>query len=241
MTAHLTEEEQLEALKRWWDTNGKATLVGIAVAVAGYFGWQGWQDHQRIQAENASHVYQNLVEASLVEPGQTLTEEKRATATHLAQQLKSDYGSSLYAHNAALVMAKLAVEANELDKAAEELNWVLSQGPTQGVALIARLRLARVQAAKGDFDQALQTLEGVEADTFAAAYAEVRGDIYLAQNKLDEARAAYQLAMAKLLPEQGSQRNLLQMKLDDLRLPAVDEEDAGEDKTESEADTGADA
>ena len=233
MTAHLSEEEQIEALKRWWDENGKSTLVSVVIVVAGYFGWQGWQDHQRNQAETASAVYQNLVEASLAEPA-ALSEEKRATATHLAQQLKNEHGSSLYAQNAALVMAKLAVESNELDKAAEELSWVLSQNPQQGVALITRLRLARVQAAQGNYDLALQTLEGVEAETFTAAYAEVRGDIYLAQNKTGEARAAYQLALDKLLPSQGGQRNLLQMKLDDLKS-------AVSDATETDAGTGADA
>lgn len=223
MTAHLTEEEQLEALKRWWNENGKATVVGVVLAVGAYFGWQGWQDHQRSQAESASLIYQDLVEATVTTAGETLADDKRATASHLANQLKSDYRSSQYAQNAALFMAKLAVDANELDRATEELNWVLDQKPSQGIELLTRLRLARVQASQGAYDDALATLAAVEPDTFAASFAEVRGDIYLAQGKTSEARGAYQLALNSLLEQQASRRPLLQMKLDDLQQPAPPE------------------
>jgi len=233
VTAHLTEEEQLEALKRWWNENGKATLVGVVLAVGGYFGWQGWQDHQRSQAESASLIYQNLVEATITTAGESLAEDKRATAAHLAGQLKSDYRGSQYAQNAALFMAKLAVEANELDKAVEELNWVLDQNPSQGIELLTRLRLARVQASQGAYDKALAILAAAEPETFAAAFAEVRGDIYLAQGKTSEARGAYQLALNSLLEQQANRRLLLQMKLDDLQQPAPT---ATDETTDSEGD-----
>lgn len=217
MTAHLTEEEQLEALKRWWQENGKFTVVLVALVVAGWFGWQGWQERQRQQAEAASLVYQDLVEASIVEADESLAEDKRATATHLAGQLKSEYASSQYAQNAALYLAKLAVESRELDKAVAELQWVLDQNPEQGVELVTRLRLARVYAAQNAYEKALTTLEGDNVEAFAAAYAEVRGDIYVAQNKAQQARAAYQLALDKLLPGQASRRELIQIKLGDLQ------------------------
>jgi predicted negative regulator of RcsB-dependent stress response len=50
---HITEEEQIEALKRWWEENGKQTLLGIALIVGGYFGWQAWTDHGVEQASAA--------------------------------------------------------------------------------------------------------------------------------------------------------------------------------------------
>jgi len=35
---HITEEEQIEAFKRWWNENGRSVVVGIVLAVVGYFG-----------------------------------------------------------------------------------------------------------------------------------------------------------------------------------------------------------
>jgi predicted negative regulator of RcsB-dependent stress response len=35
-----TEEEQLAAIKDWWQRNGKPLLTGGVLALAGVFGWQ---------------------------------------------------------------------------------------------------------------------------------------------------------------------------------------------------------
>ena len=92
----------------------------MALAAGVWFGWQGWQDSQRASAEAASLIYQDLVEASNTANGEALSDDSRATATHLAGQLKEEYSSSLYAQNAVLFLAKLAVEERQLEKAAAE-------------------------------------------------------------------------------------------------------------------------
>ena len=51
MDAYRTDDEQVEALKRWWKENGTSTLLMVAVAVGGYFGWQAWDTRQVQQAE----------------------------------------------------------------------------------------------------------------------------------------------------------------------------------------------
>ncbi len=222
MADHLTEEEQLEALKRRWRENGKSTLLGVCVALAAYFAWGLWKDHQRQQTEAASALFQGLLEAVAVEPGKTLTEEKRSTAMHLAGQLKDAHSSSLYAYQAALFMAKLAVEKNELDKAAEQLRWILSQGPTTAIERVVRLRLSRVLLAQQNYKEALSALSGEVDAGFESVYAEVRGDIYVAQGEDIQARAAYQAALDKLSAEQNSRRAMLQMKLDNLKTATDD-------------------
>ncbi len=35
-----TEEEQIEAIKRWWKENGVSLLIGAAIAAAGVFAWK---------------------------------------------------------------------------------------------------------------------------------------------------------------------------------------------------------
>ncbi len=219
MTAHLTEEEQLEALKRWWNENGKSTIAAVVLAVGGYFGWESWQTSQQQQAEAASALYQDLLEAAIVEPGQSLDDATAATANHLAATLKDSHSSSLYAAQAALILAKLSVEDGRLDEAAVELEWVLAQKPELELRLLAQLRLARVAIAQQDYDKALSLLtvaDGVDLASYSASYAEVRGDVYLMQGQTDQARNEYQSALAQLAAG-SSRRQILEMKLNDIQ------------------------
>lgn len=218
MSEHLTEEEQLEALKRWWKENGKNTVAAVVVAVGGYFGFEFWQEQARVAQEQASDKYQTLVEAVITAPGESASEVQLATAASLASELKAEAPASFYGQSAALFMAKVAVEANELDKAEAELKWLLEQNPEQAVALVARLRLARVQAAAGKYESALTALSGAEEGSFAAAYAETRGDIFLQQGNSDAARSAYQLAQQLNATAGAMPNSALQAKLDDLTV-----------------------
>ncbi len=219
MTAHLTEEEQLEALKRWWNENGKSTIAAVVLAVGGYFGWESWQTSQQQQAEAASALYQDLLEAAIVEPGQSLDDAAEATANHLAATLKDSHSSSLYAAQAALILAKLSVDDGRLDEAAVELEWVLGQKPDLELRLLAQLRLARVAIAQQDYDKALSLLaaaDGVELASYSSSYAEVRGDVYILQGMTDQARNEYQSALAQL-EASSSRRQILEMKLNDIQ------------------------
>ena len=63
MEPYSTEEEQLEALRRWWNENGRSTLTAVLFAVAAGFGWQAWKANEVQQHEQASDVYQTLVQA----------------------------------------------------------------------------------------------------------------------------------------------------------------------------------
>ena len=64
MADHLEDDEQVEALKRWWDENGKSTMVAIALAVAGTVGWQQYQGWTVSQAERASEVWESISRTS---------------------------------------------------------------------------------------------------------------------------------------------------------------------------------
>ncbi|GAA5315442.1 MAG: YfgM family protein [Candidatus Pelagadaptatus aseana] len=221
MSAHLTEEEQLEALKRWWNENGKSTVVGVAVVVAGYFGWQGWEANQQRQAEIASNSYQDIMEALEVAPGQPLSEEKRATVVHLSEGLKADHENSLYASQAALFLAKMAVEKDELGKAAAELQWVIERNVDGSLTRLAKNRLARVLLAQQDYDAALALVADSDSGAFKSLFAESRGDILLAKGDTQQARAAYELAQQSMTEADRSRFALLSMKLDDLKTASV--------------------
>lgn len=230
MESYRTEEEQVEALRRWWDENGRSVVVAIVVALAAGFGWKSWQDYSQQQQFGASDIYQELLENS----GQVApTAEQLALSNTLAGQLKTEYASSTYAQFAALQLAKLAVQEGNLVEAEAQLRWVLKKADKTGdTAQVAQLRLARVLAAKGDSEQALKVLNAAAPSSYQATYALARGDILLAQGRTAEARDAY--SEAKLTAAQSASQvslSLLDQKLESLApvparelIPAVAEE-----------------
>ena len=223
MSVHLTEEEQIEALKRWWKEYGKVLVAAVVIGIAAYLGWGAWKDQQRAKAEKASATYEQLVKLINQEPGKAMSDIDRTMATQFANELKSGNSKSLYAQTAAFFLAKVAVEENKLDQAVTELQWVLATKPDVTTEQIARLRLAKVLTARQSYDDALAQLAQEPAAALAGEYAEARGDIYKLQGDLDKARTAYESALAATNPQQQERFMLLQMKVDDLKLlqPAV--------------------
>lgn len=209
-----TDEEQVQALKQWWDENGKSLLLGVAVALAAVFGWKGWQQQEAVKTENASILYQNMLDAVVGAIGPRQDEAQSATANHLAEQLKSDYTESSYAKYAAMIMARVAVDKNDLPLALQQLDWVLVNQPTESMFVMASMRKARIIAAQGDVDKALGLLGSVPADAHKASLEELKGDLYLQAGDADKARSAYVAATQAL--EDGMPQPLLEMKLNDL-------------------------
>ncbi|GAB1263426.1 YfgM family protein [Aurantivibrio infirmus] len=241
MSEHITEEEQIEALKRWWNENGRSLVIGVVLAVAGYFGWQGWQAQQQQAREAASILYTDLLEAGNVAPGQQITEDQAFKIKGFASTLKETYGNTLYAAEAALVLAKVSVEQKDFALAESELRWVIETEINRPITLLARQRLAQVLYGQEKYDDALSVLKEVEPGAFAAVYAELEGDIYVAQQKIPEAISAYELAMEQLLEPQASRNGIIQMKLDDIQIASTDSVAAPRSEpaaieTESEAD-----
>jgi predicted negative regulator of RcsB-dependent stress response len=213
VSTYRTEEEQVEAIKSWWKENGKQVVTIVLLFSALVFGWRWWQDHTINTRSEAGTQYQQLLE--VIEQGSRgpANETQLQTAKHLTDVLKKDYGSSIYAKYAALLMAKLAVDKGDYAKAEEQLQWVLDNGAELALESLARLRLARIKFASGDADSALAMLEGHKGGFYAAAYEEAKGDIYLDKDEKEKARKAYQAALT-LYKQQGSRPGpLLEMKL----------------------------
>ncbi|QOR40123.1 tetratricopeptide repeat protein [Billgrantia diversa] len=202
-----TEEEQLEAIKRWWKENGTSLIAGVAIAIAGVVGWNAWQSYQDNQAQAASMRYQQVV--NLVDSEET--DEARG----LIAEITDDHGGTLYADLARLIDARLAVDEGELDKAREILDGVIASSKREYVQGLARLRLARLQVATNDAEAALDTLARDVPAALTAQQADVRGDALHALGRDDEARQAWQEALA--VAEQRNQPIYgVQLKLDDL-------------------------
>ncbi len=230
MVSDRTEEEQVEALKAWWDENGTSLIIGIVVVLAGVFGFRTWESNKMAAADAASSLYEDLAQAVEVGTFDTLSEERKSTAQFVANQLKTEYPESTYAHFAAMHLAKIAVEDGELETAEEELNWALSHDVNDELGVIVNERLARVKYAKETYGEALAQLDSVEPGAHKSSYEELRGDIYFAMGEMDQAREAYQRALDAL--ENPDTRPFLKMKLQDLVAPATEIAISGEEVTE---------
>ena len=207
-----TEEEQIETLKKWWAENGRAIILGVLIGGGAIFGWRWWESYQLQQAQTASIDYQDV-----------LSEFNNGNAKRVGagvQSLRNDYASTPYAALASLLVAKLAVDGNDLDGAVEALRWAMQNSPEQDVRNIATLRLSRVLSAQENYDEAFNLLNREFPMTYTALVEEVKGDIWVAQGNPALARAAYARAQAANQTQGNS--SLLQMKLDDLAVTVND-------------------
>lgn len=220
MDTYRTEEEQVEALKRWFRDNGRSLVTAILIALILVFGFRYWQDSQLRQREAASAQYENL-KAAVRSWDQEAKPESLTTAKTLADTLKKDFEKSAYAQFAALLKARLLVKENDLAGAEAELRWVLDHKPTADLAALTQVRLARVLHAKGDDAAALAQIEGVSAGSYRFMVEKVRGDILLAKGDSAGARTAYEKAkeLEKQLDKPVNDA-LLDIKLGDLQVAA---------------------
>jgi len=206
-----TEEEQLEAIKRWWKENGTSLIAGVVIAAAGVFGWNAWQDYQAGQAEAASMRYQQLLDLSGQED---LDEPTRQRANALVDEITDEHGDTLYAELAQLLDARLAIDAGDRDGARAALEALIEGSQRDYLSGLARLRLARLQLAEGRPAAALSTLEGVP-ETLAAQRADAQGDAQHALGHEERARDAWRKALS-LADDRGQPLYGVQLKLDDL-------------------------
>jgi len=203
-----TEDEQLEALKKWWLENGLSIVAGVVIGIVAIFGWRGWQSHQRTIAVAASSLYTETIV--------NIRQGNTTRAREVANQLLAEYGSSGYATFAALLLARLDVDENNDQAALEQLQWVLDNADQEGLKHLARLRMARVHLAMHQPEKALEVLDVPSQGKFTAGYEELKGDIYVQLNQIDRARTSYQLALAESDSPAGNNNIYLQLKLDDI-------------------------
>ncbi|GAA6184396.1 MULTISPECIES: YfgM family protein [Alteromonadaceae] len=200
MEEFATEEQQVEAIKRFWRENGLAIAVGVILGVGGLYGWRYYNDTQIAEKEAASRSYEQL--------SATLTSENTQKAEAFVAGNKGGYSILT-----ALQLAKLSVEEGDLEKAASHLKYVANNADDEAIKSVANLRLARVQNSLSQFDQAMASLDLVTQPAFVAQVDEIKGDIYVNQSKFDAAKEAYSASL-----DANANNQLVKMKLDNLAV-----------------------
>lgn len=205
MTEYETEEQRVEAIRRWWSENGTSIILGAVLGIGLLLGWRGWAYWKEKTAQEASEHY-GRVAAALVSGDLEVAERE-------ADLLKSEYASTPYAAIAALALARLDAARGRLEEAAAELQWVMDEARQETAAQVARLRLARVRIDQGRAQEALPLLEALPP-AYTALAEEVRGDALREIGDTEGARAAYDRALAA-----GGTGRYLQWKRADLGDP----------------------
>ncbi len=203
----LEEQDKLDDLKAWWSRWGNtisAVVIAACLAVVAFQGWRWWQAKQ---ADEASALY-GAVSAAL-------RTGDLARAKDAVAQLSDRYAGTGYAPRAALVYARMLFDQGDKAGAKAQLQWVVDRGGDDEVRDVARFRLAEVQFDEKAYDAALSTLDARHAEAFGGVYADLRGDILTAAGRPNEARTAYQTALARL-DAKSPYKVYVQVKLDAL-------------------------
>jgi len=203
----LQEQEQLDALKAFWNRYGSLVTWLMVLLLAGYAGWNGWTWWQRDQAVKAGAMFDELDRSA--QAGDA------AKTARIFADLKERFPRTAFAQQGALTTAKLQFDQGQLDAARDTLVWVAEKGLEEEIRTVARLRLAGLQADAKQFDAALKTLDAATAPTFEALVADRRGDVLAAQGKPELARAAYQTAWAAM-SDKVDYKRLVEAKLTSL-------------------------
>ena len=204
MAYDLEEQEQIANFKAFWSRFGNLITWVLILALGGYAAWNFWNAHQRTQTAEASGLYDSLTEA--------VQAHDMAKVQRISGDIESKFGSTAYAQMAALAAAKGAFEANDLKTAKAQLQWAIDHGDDEYKA-VAKLRMSGLLLDEKAFDGALAVLNGEFPAQFAAEVQDRKGDVFVAQNKLPDARTAYQAALDKMEKNHPG-RQVVQVKLD---------------------------
>ena len=164
-------------------------LAGVAVVAAGFGGWH------LLAGARASIA--TLDGRRALQPGARCVHAQRSGRRRARSPIgwcRNSVAAPTRPGN--LAAARVQTEAQQFDQAAARLLQVMQHTHDPALALVARLRLARVQLAQNKPDDAIKTLDAVPPGAFSARYAEVRGDALLAKGDRAGALKQYRAARA---------------------------------------------
>lgn len=199
----ISDKEQIQIFKDWGKQYGGYILLVILVFLVANFGWRYWQQYRYQRLERASINYTQMLTA--------LEQQKNEEVKLYAKQLIQNYAKSSYASMAALILAKIAVQAGDLQLAQEQLQFVIKKSSNKTLSQLARIRVARILLATKKPQAALDLLTIVDDNAYQTEISEVSGDALLELGKVAAAKQAYQ--EAENVNIEDAKSPLLQLKM----------------------------
>lgn len=207
-----SEDQQIEAIKKWLKDNGASMLLGLGIGIGALLGWREYLAYQTDHSAEASDLYQAV---------QTQVAQNRLDAEHInkADIIRNEYSDTPYAAMVSLAQAKYEFENGNADAALMHLHWASQNSPEAEVRHVADLRRARILIAQKKYAEAETILLGDHPAGFTAGYEELKGDLYAAQGDTAQARVAYDKAINA---SEGGASRWLRLKRQDLGSSDLD-------------------
>ncbi|HFP9220666.1 TPA: YfgM family protein [Raoultella planticola] len=206
METYNNENDQVDALKRFFAENGKALAVGVILGIGALVGWRYWSSHQQDTARESSLAYENAISALKSDKPEAI-----GSAEKFAADSKNSYGAF-----ASLELAQRFVDKNDLQNAEKQLQQGLAAAPDDNLKSVINMRLARVQLQLKKPDEALKTLEGIKGEGWAAIVADLRGEILLNKGDKQGARTAWEAGVKSDASPALSE--MMRMKINNLSI-----------------------
>ncbi|MBN4063536.1 tetratricopeptide repeat protein [Cardiobacterium sp. AH-315-I02] len=194
MNEYETEEQQIEALKGWWKENGTSLILGLAVGVSGLFGWRYYVQQDNLQAVLASDLYMQVMQQ--VSEQHVTQQNMDDTIFDINNQLINEFSNTPYAALSSLVLAKYEYEKGNVDAAIAQLELAVKHASDDQIKQISSLRLARLYIEQEKYTEAQSLLNEPHDAAFGAQFEELKGDLHNAKGDAEQARIAYDKAIA---------------------------------------------
>jgi predicted negative regulator of RcsB-dependent stress response len=203
---NISEQQQVEEIKKWLHENGTAILAGLVIGLSAVFGWRAWDGHRHDTAQQASVAYMQMVD--------NYKTGKLSVAALDGDDIIAHYGKTNYATFSALLLAGIKVEMGDTTAAIAHLQWAVGNAQQPELKQLAMLRLAQLLLSEKKIDEALKQVEAMDPTQYVALRAELLGDLYRAKGEPVKARSAYQDALKALGKGTDGLRDSISMKLD---------------------------
>ncbi len=184
------EQESIDQVKAFWSKYGNLISLVVIAGLLAYAGWTGWHWWQRDQAAKAGAMYDELDKAARAADAEKVD--------RVFADMKARYPRTAFTQQAALLSASVHADKGQAEAAIAALTWTSENASDNEYRTIARLRLAGLLLDAKKYDEALKQLDSADAKAFQALVADRRGDVLIAQNKVDEAKTAYGKAWTEM-------------------------------------------
>lgn len=211
MSKYETDEEQITAVKDWWNKNSTSLLSTLLIVALGWSGWTYYQNDKRVKSETASTIF-NVMEVSL-------DQNKFGDIAREGMKLIKEQPDSPYSAGASLLLAKYHLQQNKTEQAMKDLQWVIDHSVDASLALVAKFRMVNVLVDLKKNDQANDVLNAIQSEKLLPAeqanLAYLKATMALKSKQVDAAIMLFK----QVVENKKSATNLIrlsQLQLDDL-------------------------
>ncbi|UNM95233.1 tetratricopeptide repeat protein [Ignatzschineria rhizosphaerae] len=192
-----TDEQRAEVLIDWLKRNVGYLLFLVVLVVGSIAGVEFYKSHTVSKANATFDSY----EAFLAKY------DNAPVDAAMSEKLVAD-NDGVYQVFSAMLLAKEAHDAGELNTAETLLTSALTNADDEGLKALLQYRLAIVQFDQGNNEVALESLKQVQAVEFLGLRKVLEGDIYLSMGRTQDAKISYEEALNSDIVPDGALNKL---------------------------------